>query len=29
MNNKGFGLVEIILSVVIIAGVFILLRPMF
>ncbi len=29
MNNKGFGLVEIILSVVIIAGVLILLRPMF
>lgn len=29
MNNKGFGLVEIILSVVIIFGVLILLRPMF
>lgn len=29
MNNKGFGLVEIILSVVIIVGVLILLRPMF
>lgn len=29
MNNKGFGLVEIILSVVIISGILILLRPMF
>ena len=29
MNNRGLGLVEIILSVVIIAGVLILLRPMY
>ena len=29
MNNKGFGLIEIILSVVIIFGILILLRPMF
>lgn len=29
MNNKGFGLVGIILSVVIIFGVLILLRPMY
>lgn len=29
MNNRGLGFVEVILSVVIIAGVLILLRPMF
>ena len=29
MNNRGLGFVEVILSVVIIFGVLILLRPMF
>lgn len=29
MNNRGLGFVEVILSVVIILGVLILLRPMF
>lgn len=29
MNNKGFGMVELILGVVIVVGIMILLRPLF